>query len=76
MSAWLILLLHELASRVDGLTDDRHLTTDPACAQYRARRPGSRLDRMSRGVSCTPCMIAGSYFGDECIPFSLREELA
>jgi hypothetical protein len=32
-----------------------HVRTDPACVIYRAPRPGSRLDRVSRGVSCPRC---------------------
>lgn len=32
-----------------------HLTTDPACVLYTPPRPGSRLDRLSRGVSCPRC---------------------
>lgn len=33
-----------------------HLFTDPACRFHHAPRPGSRLDRASRGVSCPICM--------------------
>jgi hypothetical protein len=32
-----------------------HLRTDPACMIYRAPRPGSLLDRVSRGFSCPVC---------------------
>lgn len=37
-------------------SQDWHLRTDPACAEYKTPRAGSRLDRASRGYSCTPCM--------------------
>lgn len=36
-----------------------HVMTDPACALYRPPRPGSRLDRASRGVSCPRCIGGG-----------------
>jgi len=52
----LVLALEAIAAFVWGLATDRHLTTDPACAHYRAPRPGSRLDRSSRGHSCTRCL--------------------
>lgn len=52
----LIIALHALASTIDGLTDERHLTTDPACVHARPTRIGSRLDRLSRGHGCSPCM--------------------
>lgn len=61
---WSILTAHRIASAIGGLTDTPHLTTDPACAEYRPPRPGSRLDRHSRGVSCTPCMVARAYGRD------------
>lgn len=32
-----------------------HLDTDPACREYRPTRPGSRLDRVSRGIPCLLC---------------------
>lgn len=56
MIAWLILLSRGLASWVDSFGDDRHLTTDPACAKHRAPRQGGLLDSASRGVPCVPCM--------------------
>jgi len=56
-----ILRLHALASWIDGFTDDHHLTTDPACEHHVAPRPGSRLDRASRGQSCTPCMVKRAW---------------
>ena len=59
---WIILALHGLASWISGHTDDRHLTTDPACEHHRPPRPGSWLDRVSRGVSCTPCMARRAFY--------------
>lgn len=66
MRAWLILCAHALASWVDSFGDDRHLTTDPACQHHRAPRPGSSLDRASRGVSCVPCMRAAAWGALRC----------
>ena len=63
---WGILALHTIAGRIDSLTDDRHLTTDPACEQYRPLRLGSRLDRVSRGESCTLCMRRRAFDGETC----------
>jgi len=34
----------------------RHRRTDPACAYYKAPRPGSRKDRRSRGLACMVCV--------------------
>jgi len=34
-----------------------HQRTDPACVIYRAPKPGSRLDRASRGFACPRCAI-------------------
>lgn len=34
-----------------------HQRTDPACVIYRAPKPGSRLDRVSRGFACPRCAI-------------------
>lgn len=47
-----------------------HLTTDPACVQHRAPRPGSWLDRTSRGLECEPCMIRRALGDQECFPFT------
>lgn len=58
----ILILLHSIASAIDGLADTRHLTTDPACVEYRPTNAGTRLDRACRGVSCTPCMV-GRAFG-------------
>jgi hypothetical protein len=33
-----------------------HQRTDPACVMYAPSRPGSRLDRASRGVQCPRCV--------------------
>jgi hypothetical protein len=63
---WGILALHTIASRIDGITDDLHLTTDPACEQYRPVRLGSRLHRASRGESCTLCMSRRAFDGETC----------
>ena len=32
-----------------------HVTTDPMCKRYRPLKPGSRMERRSRGVHCQPC---------------------
>ena len=32
-----------------------HLTTDPACSQWRRPREGSRSDSASRGYGCIRC---------------------
>jgi hypothetical protein len=32
-----------------------HIATDPRCMFYVAARPGSPLDRWTRGVSCPLC---------------------
>jgi hypothetical protein len=61
LTAWAVLALHRIASAIDAPTDDLHLVTDPACEKHRSPRDGSRLDRASRGVSCTPCMVRGAF---------------
>ncbi len=38
-----------------------HLRTDPACAEYVAPKAGSRLDRTSRGYTCTRCMRIAAF---------------
>lgn len=53
---WTLLVLHRVSSMVQSPTDDRHLRTDPTCVEYRAVPPMTRLDRASRGVSCTRCL--------------------
>lgn len=58
---WAILALHRLSSWIDGPTDNLHLRTDPACIEYRPTRERSRLDRVSRGVSCTRCMARRAW---------------
>ncbi|MFF9565746.1 hypothetical protein ACF1AJ_20525 [Leifsonia sp. NPDC014704] len=57
----LLLAAHRLASAIDGLTDWRHLTTDPACVHHVPVTPGSRLDRVSRGESCSPCLARRAF---------------
>jgi hypothetical protein len=47
----------ELLYRANG----HHLATDPACVHYAAPRPGSRLDRASRGHSCGRCMADRAF---------------
>lgn len=64
MRALFLLAVHRLAEAIAGFADDRHLTTDPACTYYRAPRPGSHLDRISRGVSCVRCMAHRAFYGD------------
>lgn len=61
----LLLLAESIRDRLWWFSDDHHLTTDPACTQHRAPRPGSRLDRASRGVSCGVCMRRAA-FSDVC----------
>ena len=38
-----------------------HLFTDPACRFHHAPRPGSQLDRASRGTSCPACMRTSRF---------------
>jgi hypothetical protein len=58
---WRIIALELQAAWLWDKATDRHLTTDPACARYMPPRPGSRLDRWSRGHSCTPCMQVAAW---------------
>jgi hypothetical protein len=48
----------DLMAVADAIREDvtRHVRTDPACVQYRTPRPGSRLDRASRGYGCPACI--------------------
>lgn len=69
MRAWLILAAWTVGDWITSYTYHRHLTTDPACKQYRAPRAGSALDRHSRGVTCTPCMARAALGDHECRPF-------
>ena len=75
MGARLILLIHSIADWFAGLNDERHLTTDPACIEYRAPRPGSRLDRASRGVSCVPCMVTAAFGDEQCTVLRTKANL-
>lgn len=56
-----VILLDALGGELMGRAGDHHLTTDPACVNYRAPRPGSRLDRASRGHSCGRCMADAAF---------------
>ncbi len=47
--------LLRLHRRFERVTLNNHLRTDPACIEYRAPRPRTRLDRRSRGVACARC---------------------
>lgn len=67
LTDWILLTLHAASSAIEAPTDVRHLHTDPACVKYRAPRPGSRLDRISRGTACTPCM-ADRAWGRVALP--------
>lgn len=44
----------------------KHLVTDPACEQHQPPRPGSWLDRASRGLECEPCMIRRAFAAPVC----------
>lgn len=62
MMAWLILTARGIASWVEGLTDEVHLRTDPACRLHRPPRPGSRLADASHGEGCMPCMRDRAFY--------------
>ena len=53
---WLILLSWEAEGFLQRI-QRHHLTTDPACVRYVAPRPGSILDRWSRGLGGLACSI-------------------
>lgn len=74
MSARLIVAAWWLRGAVDRITR-RHLTTDPACAEHRAPRPGSWLDRASRGLECEPCMVRRAVGDDVCFLFPLAADV-
>lgn len=57
---WLI-LVRNVGVELIGRADDHHLTTDPVCIRYRAPKPGSRLERTSRGHSCGRCLVARAF---------------
>jgi len=67
LNDWMIIALSAVAGWFWGLATDRHLTTDPACVHYREARSGSRLDRVSRGESCSQC-LADRAWGREPKP--------
>ena len=57
---WLILLSWDAEGFLQRI-QRHHLTTDPACVHYVAPRPGSILDRWSRGLECEPCMVHRAF---------------
>lgn len=69
MKAWLIVAYWWLRGPLDAISYRNHLTTDPACAHYRAPRPGSWLDRASRGLECEPCMVRRAFTFDDDAPW-------
>lgn len=60
MTVWLIVLSWWAQDLLDR-PRRKHLTTDPSCVEHRAPRPGSWLDRASRGLECEPCMIRRAF---------------
>lgn len=60
MNTWLI-LASWWAQEILDRPRRKHLTTDPACVNYRAPKTGSVKDRVSRGLECEPCMIARAF---------------
>lgn len=72
LGAWVIIASRLLSSWVDSLSDDRHLTTDPACQHYREPR-GWRLDHASRGHGCYPCMRRRAFAPMNSIAEWIRE---
>jgi hypothetical protein len=74
VKTWLIILAWYVGGAIQGYAIGRHLVTDPHCKFYRPPRPGSRVDRWSRGLMCEPC-LARAAFGDEvCISFPVKPE--
>ncbi len=65
---WLILLSWEAQGFLQRI-QRHHLTTDPACVHYVAPRPGSILDRWSRGLECEPCMVHRAFHFDDDAPW-------
>lgn len=63
MMRWLI-LASWWAQGVFDKVRRHHLTTDPACANHTPPRPGSLLDRFSRGLECEPCMVNRAFARD------------
>ena len=57
----LLMLAERIASTLMWWASSFHLRTDPACAEHVAPRPGSQLDRKSRGYSCTRCMRIAAF---------------
>lgn len=60
-----LITLDRIARSLQWIAASHHLRTDPACAQFRAPRPGSRLDRRSRGEACTRCMARRAFGWDD-----------
>lgn len=69
MKAWLIVAYWWLRGPLDAISYRNHLTTDPACVNYRAARPASWLDRASRGLKCEPCMVRRAFTFDDDVPW-------
>ena len=69
MRAWMIVATWWAQGALDVIKR-RHLTTDPACMDYRAPRPGSWLDRASRGLECEPCMVRRAFGDHGCSLFT------
>ena len=65
---WLILLSWDAEGFLQRI-QRHHLTTDPACVHYVAPRPGSILDRWSRGLECEPCMVHRAFHFDDDAPW-------
>lgn len=65
MKDWLIIATWWAQGAFDSVRR-HHLRTDPACAHHKPPRPGSRLDRASRGLECEPCMVRRAFSDDDC----------
>lgn len=57
----MLIAADRVASTLMWWASSFHLRTDPACAEHVAPRAGSRLDRTSRGHSCTRCMRVAAF---------------
>ncbi|MDN3310068.1 hypothetical protein QWJ90_03900 [Microbacterium oryzae] len=55
LSAWIIIGIETLAPSRVAAVQNWHLRTDPRCNRYQRPKPGSRLERISRGRGCPPC---------------------
>ncbi|MFD6699705.1 MULTISPECIES: hypothetical protein [unclassified Microbacterium] len=58
--AWLIVAAWWIQGAFDRIKR-MHLVTDPRCVKHRPPRPGSVLDRASRGLECEPCMVRRAF---------------